>query len=111
MGALSPTHWLIIVGVLVLLFGAKRLPDAARSLGRSARILKAEVKDMNTDTTPNTGSDTSAAVSPTALPPVQPVTAAEAPTPGTSPAAATPATHTPADRDTTGTAANTHPGR
>jgi len=46
MGALSPTHWLIAIGVLVLLFGAKRLPDAARSLGRSARILKAEVKDM-----------------------------------------------------------------
>lgn len=45
MGALSPTHWLIIIGVLVLLFGAKRLPDAARNLGRSARILKAEVKE------------------------------------------------------------------
>lgn len=49
MGALSPTHWLIIVGVIVVLFGTKRLPDAARSLGRSARILKAEVKDMNGD--------------------------------------------------------------
>lgn len=45
MGALSPTHWLILIGVLVLLFGAKRLPDAARSLGRSARILKAEVRE------------------------------------------------------------------
>ena len=59
MGALSPTHWLIIIGVLVVLFGAKRLPDAARSLGRSARILKAEVKDMNPDTTTTTtGTDT-----------------------------------------------------
>ncbi len=55
MGALSPTHWLIIVGVLVLLFGAKRLPDAARSLGRSARILKAEVKDMSLDSAPEPG--------------------------------------------------------
>ena len=45
MGALSPMHWLIIVGVLVLLFGAKRLPDAARSIGRSSRILKAELGD------------------------------------------------------------------
>lgn len=52
MGALSPTHWLIIIGVLVLLFGAKRLPDAARSLGRSARILKAEVKETVADDTP-----------------------------------------------------------
>ena len=45
MGALSPTHWLIIIAVLVVLFGAKRLPDAARSLGRSSRILKAELKE------------------------------------------------------------------
>jgi sec-independent protein translocase protein TatA len=52
MGALSPTHWLIIIGVLVLLFGAKRLPDAARSLGRSARILKAEVGHSDGDDAP-----------------------------------------------------------
>lgn len=49
MGALSPTHWLIVVGVLVLLFGAKKLPEAARGLGRSARILKAEVNEMTTN--------------------------------------------------------------
>jgi sec-independent protein translocase protein TatA len=51
MGALSPTHWMIVIGILVLLFGAKRLPDAARSLGRSARILKAEVGDMSGEET------------------------------------------------------------
>ncbi len=34
-GALSPVHWLIIIGVLVLLFGAKKLPDAARGVARS----------------------------------------------------------------------------
>jgi sec-independent protein translocase protein TatA len=44
MGELSPTHWLIVLVVVVLLFGAKRLPDAARDLGRSARILKAELQ-------------------------------------------------------------------
>ncbi len=44
MGELSPWHWAIAIAVFVLLFGAKRLPDAARSLGRSARILKAELK-------------------------------------------------------------------
>jgi sec-independent protein translocase protein TatA len=44
MGELSPWHWLIVIGVVVLLFGAKRLPDAARSLGRSARILRAELQ-------------------------------------------------------------------
>jgi sec-independent protein translocase protein TatA len=52
MGALSPTHWLIIVGVLVLLFGARRLPDAARSLGRSARILRSEVREVGADHPP-----------------------------------------------------------
>ncbi len=44
MGELSPWHWAVVIGIAVLLFGAKRLPDAARSLGRSARILKAELR-------------------------------------------------------------------
>jgi sec-independent protein translocase protein TatA len=46
MGSLSPWHWLILLGVGVLLFGAKRLPDAARSLGKSMRIFKGEMKEM-----------------------------------------------------------------
>jgi sec-independent protein translocase protein TatA len=49
MGALKPWHIAVILGVLVLLFGAKRLPDAARSLGRSMRILKAETKGLTED--------------------------------------------------------------
>ncbi|MET0190584.1 MAG: Sec-independent protein translocase subunit TatA [Pseudonocardia sediminis] len=40
---MSPWHWALVIAVGILLFGAKRLPDAARSLGRSARILKAEL--------------------------------------------------------------------
>lgn len=46
MGELSPWHLLILAGVFVLLFGAKRLPDGARSLGRSLRIFKTEVKGL-----------------------------------------------------------------
>ncbi|MFD9734503.1 Sec-independent protein translocase subunit TatA [Umezawaea sp. NPDC059074] len=42
MGNLGATELLIIAGVIVLLFGSKKLPEMARSLGRSARILKAE---------------------------------------------------------------------
>ena len=49
MGALKPWHIIILVVVLVLLFGAKRLPDAARSLGRSLRIIKAETKGLVDD--------------------------------------------------------------
>jgi sec-independent protein translocase protein TatA len=55
MGALKPWHIIILVVVLVLLFGAKRLPDAARSLGRSLRIIKAETKGLVDD---GSGSDT-----------------------------------------------------
>jgi len=44
MGELSAWHWIVVIGVFVVLFGAKRLPDAARGLGRSARILKAELR-------------------------------------------------------------------
>lgn len=47
----SPVQLLIILLIIVLLFGAKRLPDAARGLGRSLRILKAEVRDLKDDET------------------------------------------------------------
>jgi sec-independent protein translocase protein TatA len=42
----SPVHLLILVLVIVLVFGSRRLPDAARGLGRSLRIFKSEVKEM-----------------------------------------------------------------
>ena len=45
----EPTHILLLVIVLVVLFGAKRLPDSARSLGKSMRIFKSELKDMKDD--------------------------------------------------------------
>ncbi len=48
----SPVHLLILLLVVVVLFGAKRLPDAARGLGRSLRILKSEVKEMQDDGKP-----------------------------------------------------------
>ncbi|MEU4671419.1 Sec-independent protein translocase subunit TatA [Amycolatopsis sp. NPDC023774] len=46
MNALQPWHIIILVLVVVLLFGAKRLPDAARSIGKSMKIFKAETKDL-----------------------------------------------------------------
>lgn len=42
-------EWLIIVALILVLFGAKRLPDAARGLGRSLRIFKAETKGLTED--------------------------------------------------------------
>jgi len=49
LGGLQPWHWIIVIAVFVLLFGAKKLPDAARSLGQSMRIFKSEVKEMKSD--------------------------------------------------------------
>ncbi|GAA3135145.1 Sec-independent protein translocase subunit TatA [Streptomyces rameus] len=46
---LEPWHLLILVVVILLVFGSKKLPDMARSLGKSARILKSEAKAMKED--------------------------------------------------------------
>jgi sec-independent protein translocase protein TatA len=44
-----PWHILVLIIVAVVLFGSKRLPDSARSLGRSLRIFKSEMKELNKD--------------------------------------------------------------
>jgi sec-independent protein translocase protein TatA len=77
MGSL-PGGWelILILAVIVLVFGAKRLPDSARSLGRSMRILKSEVKGMKDD---------DAAVTPTTT-----VAQVDAPVPTPPPVASTP---------------------
>ncbi|MFD5228855.1 Sec-independent protein translocase subunit TatA [Streptomyces qaidamensis] len=43
---LEPWHLLIVAIVVIVLFGSKKLPDTARSLGRSMRILKSEAKAL-----------------------------------------------------------------
>ena len=45
----SPWKILIVAVVILVLFGSRKLPDAARSLGRSMRILKTEVQGMHDD--------------------------------------------------------------
>jgi len=49
MGWEAPWHWVILAVVVIALFGYKKLPDAARSLGRSLRIFKTEIKGMGED--------------------------------------------------------------
>ncbi|MEZ0366384.1 Sec-independent protein translocase subunit TatA [Mycobacterium sp. pUA109] len=63
MGSLQPWHWLILAVVVLLLFGSKKLPDAARSLGKSLRIFKSEVRELQNDG--KTESSGTAAASPT----------------------------------------------
>jgi sec-independent protein translocase protein TatA len=48
----SPWKILIIAVVILVLFGSKKLPDAARSLGKSMRILKSEVNTLHDDENP-----------------------------------------------------------
>ncbi|RYJ31484.1 twin-arginine translocation protein TatA [Streptomyces sp. L-9-10] len=43
---MEPWHLLIVAIVIIVLFGSKRLPDAARSVGKSLRILRSEAKAM-----------------------------------------------------------------
>jgi sec-independent protein translocase protein TatA len=45
----SPWKVLIIAALLIVFFGARKLPDAARSLGKSMRILKKEVSGLHDD--------------------------------------------------------------
>ncbi|GAB3658422.1 Sec-independent protein translocase family protein [Glycomyces tarimensis] len=58
MGALKPWHIIVLVIVILLLFGSRKLPDMARGLGRSMRILKSETEAMKADSNnPETDTD------------------------------------------------------
>lgn len=50
----SPTQLLVLLVVILLVFGASRLPNTARQLGRSMRIFKSEMKEMKADSPPRT---------------------------------------------------------
>jgi len=86
-GTFQAWHWLVVAALAVVLFGAKRLPDAARGLGRSMRILKSELKHDDSAQQADQSTAHPAAVQPAsaqlpaAPPPVaQPHTAAHQPT-------------------------------
>jgi sec-independent protein translocase protein TatA len=58
-GNLTGWHFLIILVIVLLLFGAPKLPLLARSLGQSMKIFKSEIKSDEPDDTVGTGSETS----------------------------------------------------
>lgn len=45
MGSFSTSHWLIVLAIVVLLFGAKKIPDLAKGLGQGIRNFKKEMKE------------------------------------------------------------------
>ena len=51
---LTGWHFLIILAVILLLFGASKLPALAKSMGQSARVFKGEMKAMKDDETSKT---------------------------------------------------------
>jgi sec-independent protein translocase protein TatA len=63
MFGLDAPELIIIAIVILVLFGSKKLPDAARALGRSMRIFKAETREMKAD-------EQAAAIDAPAQPPV-----------------------------------------
>jgi sec-independent protein translocase protein TatA len=75
LGSLSPWHWAILAVVVVLLFGAKRLPDAARSLGKSLRIFKSEVRELQSESKPDKPATPTAPTTPVQSERVDPPTA------------------------------------
>jgi len=75
---LGPWEILIIAVVVVLLFGARKMPAMARSLGQSMRILKAETKGMREDETVE-AKEEAAAKAQAQLPQAQPQTPQVAP--------------------------------
>jgi sec-independent protein translocase protein TatA len=82
----SPWKILIVAVVLIVLFGSKKLPDAARSLGKSMRILKTEVGSLHHDDEPASGSAAAPGAS-TAFPPPAEIAASQQPAQAAQPAA------------------------
>ncbi|MFE6865940.1 Sec-independent protein translocase subunit TatA [Kitasatospora sp. NPDC057692] len=88
---LEPWHVLVVLAVVILLFGSKKLPEMARGLGKSMRILKAETKAMREDDTP--AADAAQGTAQSTAAPAQP--AAEQPRQAVNPANVTKAAEQP----------------
>ncbi|WP_103630511.1 Sec-independent protein translocase subunit TatA [Campylobacter concisus] len=49
MGSFSIGHWLIVLAIIVLLFGAKKIPELAKGLGKGIKTFKAEMEDTTSE--------------------------------------------------------------
>ena len=50
MGELSPIHWLIVLAIIVILFGGKRIPEVMRGMGEGIKSFKEGMRSNNSDT-------------------------------------------------------------
>lgn len=78
-------HLIVLLLVVLLLFGANRLPDLARSVGKSMKIFKSEIKDLRDEPSGST--------------PPAPPTADSAPPAPSAPTSADPAPADPRPKD------------
>lgn len=67
-GGIGPTEILLILGVVLLLFGGRKLPELARGSGRALRIFKSEVKELNDGDDKRDDADVAAASDPDVRP-------------------------------------------
>ena len=72
-------EWLVILVIVVLVFGAAKLPDLARGTGQALRIFKAETKGLRDDDRDDEPTDPPARPSTGELPPTTPQVQPEAP--------------------------------
>ena len=93
MGRIGPTEIIIVAVLIIVIFGWKKLPDAARSLGRSARVFKSEVDEMKkeNEASKSEASTTTVRTEPSSRPPAP---TAPCPRPRATPCARTPRART-----------------
>lgn len=65
MGSFSMGHWLIVLAVIVLLFGAKKIPELAKGLGKGIKDFKEAVKEEETNDTKELTSAEDSEIKPT----------------------------------------------
>src|SRR3954468_22774131 len=73
-------EWLVILAIVILVFGAAKLPDLARGTGQALRIFKSETKGLRDDDKDDDKGDATPPTPPTALPPTALPPTAQEPT-------------------------------
>jgi sec-independent protein translocase protein TatA len=64
MGELSPIHWLLVLAIIVILFGGKRIPEVMRGMGEGIRSFKEGMRTSETPTSQTTTQTTPASTTP-----------------------------------------------
>jgi sec-independent protein translocase protein TatA len=69
---MKPWHVVVLIVVLILVFGSRKLPDIAKSIGQSLKVFKKEVTELQQDTSPPDAAPPAAAPPSAGPPPAVP---------------------------------------